>query len=121
MNNQTNALRLGLIPGLFLAFAALATLAAPASAQSLGSAGTFAVLGAATVTNTGVSNISGDVGVSPGSAITGFPPGIITNGALHASDVTAILAYADFSVAYTAFANLVSPPANNLTGIDLGG
>src|ERR1700681_428497 len=121
MNNQTKSLRLGLIPGLFLACVALATLAAPAKAQSLGSAGTFAVLGASTVTNTGVSNISGDVGLSPGSAITGFPPGIITNGALHANDATALLAHADLAVAYTAFAGLVSPPANNLTGQELGG
>ncbi len=121
MNNRTRSLRLGLVPGLFLAFAALATFAAQAKAQSLESAETFAVLGGSTVTNTGTSLISGNVGVSPGSAITGFPPGIIINGALHAADATATQAHADLATAYTAFAGLASPPANNLTGQDLGG
>jgi type VI secretion system secreted protein VgrG len=121
MNNRTKSLRLGLVPGLFLAFAALVTFAAQGKAQSLGSAGTFAVLGGSTVTNTGTSNIVGNVGVSPGSAITGFPPGVITNGALHAADPTATEAHADLATAYTAFAGLASPPANNLTGQDLGG
>ena len=86
MNNRTKSLRLGLVPGLFLAFTALATFTAQAKAQSLGSAETFAVLGASTVTNTGASVISGDVGVSPGSAITGFPPATVMNGALYAND-----------------------------------
>jgi hypothetical protein len=121
MNNRTESLRLGLVPGLLLAFAALATFAAPAKAQSLGSAENFAVLGASTVTNTGTSIISGNVGVSPGSAITGFPPGIIINGGLHAADATATQAHADFATAYTAFAGLASSPANNLSGTDLGG
>jgi hypothetical protein len=121
MNNPTESLRLGLVPGLFIAFAALGTFAVQAKAQSLGSAETFAVLGASTVTNTGTSTISGNVGVSPGSAITGFPPGIIINGALHAADATATQAHADLAAAYTAFAGLASPPANNLSGMDLGG
>ena len=121
MNNRTKSLRLGFVPGLFFAFAALATFAAQAKAQSLGSAENFAVLGASTVTNTGTSHISGSVGVSPGSAITGFPPGIITNGARHAADGPATQAHADLATAYTAFAGLASPPANNLSGMDLGG
>jgi Ice-binding-like len=121
MNNRTKSLRLGLVPGLFLAFTALATFTAQVKAQSLESAETFAVLGASTVTNTGASHISGNVGVSPGSAITGFPPGTVTNGGLHANDATAKQAHADLATAYTAFAGLASPPANNLTGQDLGG
>lgn len=121
MNNRITSFRLGLVPGLFLAFAALAIFTAQAKAQSLGSAENFGVLGASTVTNTGASTISGSVGVSPGSAITGFPPGVIVNGALHAADATATQAHTDFAIAYTAFAGLASPPANNLSGIDLGG
>jgi aspartate 1-decarboxylase len=121
MKNRIKSLGLGLVPGLFLTFATLVTFAAYASAQSLGSAENFAVLGASTVTNTGVSHITSNVGVSPGSAITGFPPGIITNGSLHAADGPATQAHADFAQAYNDFAGLASPPANNMSGTDLGG
>ena len=121
MINRTKSLRLGLARGLFLLIAALAIIAAPANAQSLGTAENFAVLGASTVTNTGASTINSSVGVSPGSAITGFPPGIIINGALHAADGPATQAHADFANAYLAFENLASPPANNMSGTDLGG
>ena len=121
MNNRTKSLRLGTFPRLLLAAAAIATFSTQTNAQSLGSAETFAVLGASTVTNTGASEISGNVGVSPGTAITGFPPGIITNGALHAGDGVATQAHADYATAYNHFAGLASPPANNLSGADLGG
>src|ERR1700682_4962297 len=103
MINRTKLLPPGLVPRLFLAFAALATFAAQAKAQSLGSAENFAVLGASTVTNGGASQIFGSVGVSPGTAITGFPPGIITDGALHSGDAIATQAHADLATAYTDF------------------
>jgi len=121
MINRIKSLRLGLVPGLFLVIATLGTFAVQAPAQSLGSAENFVVLGASTVTNTGASVFTSSVGVSPGSAITGFPPGIITNGGLHAADATATQAHADLATAYNAFVGLVSPPANNLSGSDLGG
>ena len=121
MNNRTKSLRLRLALGLSLALAAVALLATSAHAQSLGTAENFAVLGASTVTNTGASTITSNVGVSPGSAITGFPPGIIINGALHAADGPATQAHADFATAYLAFEGLASPPANNMSGTDLGG
>jgi hypothetical protein len=43
----------------------------------------FAIIAGSTVTNTGPTIIDGDLGLSPGSAVTGFPPGIIVNGALN--------------------------------------
>jgi hypothetical protein len=63
--------------------AATALIAAPVafSAQApvgLGTDGSFAVLAGSTVTNTGPSVISGSVGLDPGSAVIGFPPGIVT-------------------------------------------
>jgi hypothetical protein len=121
MNNRIKSLRLGIAPGLFLVFATLAAFAAQAKAQSLGTAENFAVLGASTVTSAGVSNISGSVGVSPGPATTGFPPGIITNGALHENDGPATQAHADLATAYDGFVGLTSPPENNMSGTDLGG
>jgi len=66
----------------------------------LGTAGSFAVLAGSTVTNTGPSVISGDVGVSPGSAIVGFPPGIVVNGVFHPADAVAAQAQADLTTAY---------------------
>jgi uncharacterized repeat protein (TIGR01451 family) len=86
----------------------------------LGSAADFAVLGASTVTNTGVTNIVGNVGVSPGTAITGFPPGVIT-GTVHAGDAVATQAHADLVTAYGVIAGEASPAANLLSGQDLGG
>jgi hypothetical protein len=45
----------------------------------------FSIFGSSTITNTGNSIITGDIGLTPGTAITGFPPGIIT-GSIHVND-----------------------------------
>jgi hypothetical protein len=66
----------------------------------LGTATSFAVLAGSTVTNTGPSAVSGDLGVSPGSAVTGFPPGTVTGGTIHASDAVAAQAQSDLTTAY---------------------
>src|ERR1700674_5758146 len=76
-----------------LGFAVLACVASPARAQniSLGTAATFGVLGASTVTNTGATVVTGDVGVWAGTSITGFPPGTIFpgSGSQHPGDPAA--------------------------------
>ena len=77
----------------------------------LGTAGTFAVLAGTTVTNTGPSSISGDLGVSPGTAVTGFPPGIVFNGTIHRADGVAQNAQSDLTTAYNDAAGR-SPTAN---------
>jgi uncharacterized repeat protein (TIGR01451 family) len=87
----------------------------------LGTAAAYAVLGGSTVTNTGATDIVGNVGVSPGSAITGFPPGVISGGTINADDAAAVQAHADLATAYGDIAGEASPAANNLTGQDLGG
>ncbi len=89
-----------------------------ATNPSLGTAGNFAVLGSSTVTNTGATNVTGDLGVSPGSAVTGFPPGTIS-GTIHGDDAVAVQAQQDASVAYTNIAG--QSCTDNLTGQDLGG
>jgi hypothetical protein len=66
----------------------------------LGTADSFAVLGGRTVTNTGPTVVSGDLGVSPGSAVTGFPPGAVVNGTIHAADAAAEQAQSDVTTAY---------------------
>src|SRR6185503_1868106 len=103
-----------------LGFAALLCAASPALAQkpSLGSAQRFAVLGASTVTSTGASAVTGDLGVSPGTAVTGFPPGTMT-GALHAGDPVGLQAQTDLTAAYNALAGAAC--TGTLTGQDLGG
>ena len=85
-----------------------ANIALAQTAPSLGSASTFAVLGSSTVTCTGLSTITGDVGVSPGSAVTGFPPCTIVGGAIQAGNAAALQAHHDAALAYAA---LVPRPA----------
>jgi hypothetical protein len=100
-------------------FASLFCVASTAYAQvTLGTAQDFAVLGATTVTNTGVSAINGNVGVSPGTSITGFPPGVVTGGAIHSNDATASQAQSDLNTAYGVAAGLTCN--TDETGVDLG-
>jgi type VI secretion system secreted protein VgrG len=106
---------------LFVAFVCSSTQGFAAPAPILGSAGSFAILAGSTVTNTGPSVIlTGNLGVSPGSAVTGFPPGIVNApGVIHAGDAVAATAQSDLTTAYNALAGLA--PTSILTGTDLGG
>ena len=90
---------------------------AAATAVDLGTAGGFGVLAGTTVTNTGDSVISGDLGVSPGTAVTGFPPGTVL-GANHAADAVAGQAQSDLTTAYNVVAG---QPPNEQISADLAG
>ncbi len=95
--------------------------ASPVSASPiLGTASGFAVLASSAVTNTGSTVITGDVGISGGTSITGFfPPGIVSGGTIHLNDGLAIAANSDFLAAYVLLGGSVI--TQNLTGLgDLG-
>lgn len=85
---------------------------------SLGTATSFAVLSSSTVTNTGPTSIAGDLGVSAGSSVTGFPPGILL-GVQHLGDATAIQAQTDVTTAYTQLSSLT--PTDSTVYTELGG
>jgi len=119
-------------PSLLLAVATLGTavvlglgVAAPVASAAqptvgLGTATPFAVLGSSTVTNTGPSVISGDLGVYAGSAATGFPPGtLIGGGTQHLADAVAQQAQHDATTAYNDAAGrtpVVTEPGGLLGG-----
>lgn len=109
---------------LSVGLAALVVLIWPATALAatdpgLGTAGNFAVLAGTTVTNTGPTWITGQLGVSPGAAVTGFPPG--TSGVQHKADAVALTAKTNLTAAYTNAAAQPCPGGNNFTGVNLGG
>jgi type VI secretion system secreted protein VgrG len=110
------------IPSACLLFSSFWAVNAYAGGITLGTAGDFAVLAGSAVTNTGSSIVEGNVGVSPGSAITGFPPGsvigtiystVFDNGAFESG------AENDLTTAYNTAAG--EPCTDNLSGRDLGG
>ena len=76
------------------------TASAHAASVGLGTADSFAVLAGSTVTNTGPTVISGNLGVMPGTAVTGFPPGTVTGGTIHAGGAVALQAQSDLTTAY---------------------
>lgn len=110
---------------LSVSLAALVVLIWPATALAatdpgLRTAGNFAVLsGTPNIANTGSTWISGQVGISPGCAVTGFPPAV--SGAQHKCDAVALKAKNDLTGAYTRAMNAPCPGTNNFTGVNLGG
>ncbi|MCW2606531.1 MAG: hypothetical protein JWO60_1224, partial [Frankiales bacterium] len=79
----------------------------------LGTAEAFAVLAGSTVTSTGPSVVTGELGVSPGTSITGFPPGLVLGGTRHSADGVAGTAQADVT---TAFTNAAARPSSATVG-----
>jgi len=97
----------------------LLVLGAYADSINLGTAGSYAVLAGSTVTNTGSSVLTGNLGLWPGTAVTGFPTGIVIGGTIHAGDAAAAQAQIDLTTAYNAAMGL--SPTATLTGQNLGG
>jgi LPXTG-motif cell wall-anchored protein len=105
---------------LVIAFGAMAgrTANAATSTVLLGTAANFSVLAGTAVTNTLATTINRNVGVDPGSSITGFPPGII-GGTTHAADAVALQAQSDRTIAYNVAA--ARTPTTVVAGGLLGG
>ncbi|MEP6810746.1 MAG: ice-binding family protein, partial [Chthoniobacterales bacterium] len=73
---------------------------AKAQTVNLGAADHITILGAATVTNAGPTLVIGNLALSPGVSVTGFPPGTIFDGSIHINDALATQAHADAAAAY---------------------
>ncbi|MCA1683661.1 MAG: DUF3494 domain-containing protein, partial [Actinobacteria bacterium] len=96
--------------------AAVATGAQAATAPvGLGNASSFSVLGASTVTNTGPTSMSGDLGLSPGTSVTGAPA---VGGTSHVADAVAVNAQNSLS---TAYADAAGRPGTVLASAELSG
>jgi hypothetical protein len=108
------------VPVLITTVALLAAAQSPAEAAvapvSLGAASTFGVLAGTTVTNTGPSAVTnGDLGVSPGTAVTGFPPGTVS-GTIHPGDAAAASAQTDLTAGFTDAAGRI-PTTSGLSSV----
>src|SRR3990167_889587 len=106
-----------LVLAVLIAFS-VSGMALAATAVNLGTADSYAVLGGSTVTNIGPTIVNGNLGLSPGTSVTGFPPGTV-NGVQHVTDAAAAQAQADLVTAYDAASEQTT--AVTIVSGDLGG
>jgi len=111
-----------------IAILSLLTVSTDAQGQavSLGAAENFTIVSSQGVTNSGLTVITGNVALSPLTTITGFsfstpPGGGVITGSVHYADALAGQAQANALTAFNTLAGLAYIPANNKTGLDLGG
>lgn len=86
---------------------------------SMAGASTLAILAGSAITSTGATNITGNIGLSPGTSVGGFPPGIL-NGEQHINDAIANQAKLDLTAAYNDAAGRTSTDIVTLSG-NIGG
>ncbi len=77
------------------------------------------MLAGSSITNTGATNITGDLGLSPGTSVGGFPPGILI-GTQHINDTLANYAKLDLTTAYNDAAGRSATDMVTLSG-NIGG
>lgn len=107
----------GTILAVVFAFAA-APAVVQAAPVNLATASPFVVLGGQSVTNTGPSVLNGALGVSPGTALSGFTFPAVVNGATHENDAVAAQAQLDLTNAYNVAAGQAT--SADLSGTNLG-
>ena len=121
--NRFSGKCMALIGAILVVISIAATEAVAVSPEpvNLRTAGNFAVLAGATVTNVvSVGTIvTGDIGSGPGTAVTGFPPGLV-NGTIHAGNTTSGTAELDLTTAYNDAAGRVTPSPVTVAG-NIGG
>ncbi len=90
---------------------------AHAQSDVLGNAGSYAVLASSQVNNSGVTGVTGNLGVSPGSTINGEAGLVVKSGKIEKNTASAISAQADALIAYNAL--YARTPTKQING-DLG-
>jgi len=122
---ERTATRVRAVVALFLVSAVVAVpwivrtdaMAAIVPKVPMGTASTFAVLGASTVTNTGNTVLDGSLGLWPGTSITGFPPGIVLPpGTTETTTAAAQQGQSDLTAAYN---DAAGRPLDAITPADL--
>ena len=91
----------------------------PQAPVNLGTAAGYAVLAGSTVTSTGPTIVNGNLGLSPGTSVTGFPPGLMNGGVQNVANPDALQAKSDLVAAYDEAAG--KTPATPVAGSTLGG
>ncbi len=89
------------------------------STVPLAGAANFALLAGSSVTSTGATTVTGDIGLSPGSSVGGFPPGILV-GTMHINNTIASQAKLDLTAAYNDVAGRTATDIVTLSG-NIGG
>jgi len=101
----------------FMAMVGGSAEAAIVATVPLGTSAHYVVLGGSTVTNTGPSTLNSGLGLSPGSSITGFPPGLVLPpGGTDNTNAAAAQAKADLTAAYN---NAAGRPVDGTTTSEL--
>ncbi|HEY1119424.1 MAG TPA: ice-binding family protein [Acidimicrobiales bacterium] len=124
MSSQRSTLRRRGFASLAAAACAIAVVLVPSSAGAaivatvpLGTSAQYAVLAGSTVTNSGASILNGSLGLSPGTSVTGFPPGqVVAPATTNIDNAAARQAQSDLTVAYV---NAAGRPLDATTTADL--
>nr|AIC65762.1 ice-binding protein 2 [Chloromonas brevispina] len=88
--------------------------------QIMSSATSFAVLAYSTVTSQGLTNLTGDLGLYPGSDVVGFPPATYS-GTAYISQPPAVKAQSDATIGYNSLGSMAYNASDDISGVPLGG